>query len=155
MEQWKAVQGYEGLYEVSSHGRVRSLDRPWRPGIRSFKGKELKPQKKKRGYYAVALNKNGISLIAKIHSLVAESFIGPRPDGEEVRHRDSNPLNNRLENLVYGTRSDNVRDAVKHGTHFQKSKTHCPKDHEYNEANIRWYDGRRYCKGCERERIRK
>lgn len=101
-ENWKAVPGYGGLYEVSDLGRVRSYARGTarllRPGIASH------------GYPTVAL---GRGKSRTVHSLVAEAFLGPRPAGQEVCHRDGDRANPALSNLVYGTRSENNIDASK------------------------------------------
>src|SRR5262245_28581247 len=105
IEEWRAVGGYEGLYEVSSRGRVRSL-----------RSKELmRPYPMLRGGYpAVNLSSNGKKL-CPVHRLVAEAFIGPRPPGADIRHLDGNPANARASNLCYGTRKDNERDKDRHG----------------------------------------
>jgi len=105
-EIWKPIPGYEGRYEVSNLGRVRSF-------VRNYAGVFLKPGKASHGYYTVSLgSKNSRTL----HSLVAETFIGPRPAGQEVLHKDGSRTNNCVENLRYGTRSENIRDAVRQGS---------------------------------------
>lgn len=105
-EIWKPVPGYEGLYEVSDQGRVRSF-------ARSVSGRLLKPGKASNGYFTVCL---GRGKSRTLHSLVAEAFIGPKPIGQEVLHEDGTRTNNCVSNLRYGTRADNIRDAVKQGT---------------------------------------
>lgn len=147
LEQWRPVVGYEGLYEVSDLGRVRSLPRY------GTIGKLLKPGTAKRGgYLYVNLCRDGRPLNRTIHVLVAEAFLGPRPEGFDVRHLDGNRLNCARANLAYGTRSENNLDAVRHGTHNKASKTCCPKGHPYDKANTRVYAGRRFCRTCDRER---
>lgn len=95
-EEWKPVEGYEGFYEVSDLGRVKSLPRKW------AKGGILKPvPKKKGGYLKVGLCKNGKQETCLVHQLVMEAFVGRCPDGYEVDHYDWNPSNNKLENLSY------------------------------------------------------
>lgn len=90
-----------------------------------------------------------------VHQLVAEAFIGPRPDGQEVRHLNGDPADNRVQNLAYGTRSQNVADAIRHGTYRNAiaeknaEKTHCPRGHEYDDSNTYLApSGRRFCRAC-------
>lgn len=73
-----------------------------------------------------------------VHRAVAMAFLGPVPEGEEVRHKDGNPRNNNIKNIEYGSRSDNMFDRVKHGNHLNAEKTHCKRGHEFNEANTIW-----------------
>ena len=100
MEIWKDVVGYEGSYEVSNFGRVRSLDRLDSRG-HNLKGKALKLCEDGRGYEHVKLYREGRASTKKVHQLVAESFIGPRPQKLVVDHIDNDPFNNRVENLQY------------------------------------------------------
>lgn len=147
VERWAPVVGWEGLYEVSTHGRVRSLARPGHPH-----GRYLTPHLAKRGgYLSVGLTRSPKRITAKVHRLVAQAFLGPCPDGLMVRHLDGNPQNPRVENLAYGTASENQLDTVRHGTNFNKNKTHCPNGHEYTPENIRYTaarPGSRYCNTC-------
>lgn len=118
-ERWRAIAGMEGLYEISSYGRVRSLPRIV---IRSngvpntVKGRFLKETPNKNGYFHVSLAKRGEILDRCIHILVAEAFIGPRPLGTEVAHFDGDQTNNRLGNLRYATPQGNADDRIRHGT---------------------------------------
>lgn len=123
-EVWKPVVGYEGLYEVSNLGRVRSLDRrvPSRWGAtRVMPGKLLSPKASDEGYvgillYPVVPSGKPRKFVRKlIHRLVAESFIRIPEDGEEVNHKDFNRSNNRVENLEWVSSSDNVQHSVKAG----------------------------------------
>ena len=161
VEQWKPVNGYEGIYEVSSHGRVRSVDRTVTRSdgkVHRYKGKVLSAGLRKRGGYPlVSLYTHGKSRKRYVHALVAETFIGTRPEGMEVCHSDGDPTNNSLENLRYGTRSDNELDKVRHGTHYNAAKTHCPLGHELFAENIPPSIaklGRRQCLACARARAR-
>jgi hypothetical protein len=83
-----------------------------------------------------------------VHHLIAETFHGPRPEGMVVRHLNGNPLDNRAENLRWGTYTENNLDAVAHGTHLHARKTHCPQGHPYDAENTRVYRGMRYCRAC-------
>lgn len=105
MEEWKSVVGYEGYYEVSSLGNVRSI-------TRVKKGKVLKPLKRQHGYLGIQLhgkggNKRGFKTFS-VHRLVAEAFI-PNPNNyPEINHIDENKSNNRVENLEWVTHKQNM-----------------------------------------------
>ena len=93
---WKNIKGYEGLYQVSDKGEVRSLN--YR---NTGKVQVLKPDKNNRGYLQVTLCKNGKRKIFLIHRLVAMAFI-PNPSNlPQINHKDENPLNNCVENLEF------------------------------------------------------
>lgn len=158
-EEWRPVVGYEGAYEVSDMGRVRSLDRPIPHGrypgkTRIMRGRVLRPALS-AGYPHVNLSVSGVGRAAKIHWLVAAAFIGPRPDGALVCHRNGDSTDNRVENLRYGTYSENLNDMIRHGRHFQVEKTRCVHGHEYTPENtiVRAPgDGRRRCRACQEAR---
>lgn len=159
VENWRDVAGYEGVYQVSDGGHVRSLDH-WVPcgrypgGSRLARGQVLRPDVNRQGYLRVRLAGRAVS----VHSLVAETFIGPRPDGLQVCHNDGDKNNNTPSNLRYDTASANVRDCVRHGTQAQARKVECPSGHRYDEANTMWVrtkSGRgRQCLTCHRDRER-
>ena len=112
-EIWKDIKGYEGLYQVSDMGNVRSLDRlvdrGGKPLCAIWKGRVLKKKKASDNYYSVVLSKNNVQLCVRIHRLVAETFI-PNPNNlPEVNHRNENKLDNRVENLEWCDRLYNVR----------------------------------------------
>lgn len=145
-EEWRPVVGYEGFYEVSDQGRVRSLHRG-EPYV-------LKPIKiVSGGYLTVALSRNNAQTMSRIHRLVLLAFVGEAPDGMVACHNDGDPTNNRLSNLRWDTYSENIHDVVRHGNHFGANKTHCPRGHEYSGNNLRVKpsEGRRRCKTCIRE----
>lgn len=101
-EIWKAVVGYEGLYEVSNLGRVKSLH--YYGGDRQA---IIKQSKRTDGYMHIGLSKNGICRSLVVHRLVAQAFI-PNPDGlEMVNHKDEDRTNNNVSNLEWCTRSYN------------------------------------------------
>jgi len=115
-EIWKDVPGFEGLYEVSSHGRLRSLGRPVLTGngqLRRYRERTLVTPLTAAGYPHAHLRRGtsgGQTVL--VHHLVAAAFIGPRPDGADVRHLNCIPADNRVENLAYGSRIENLQDSV-------------------------------------------
>jgi hypothetical protein len=109
IETWKKIVGYEGVYSVSSHGRVR------REIGRNCKAQRLLKPQIDRGYQVVILMNRGANRSARIHSLVAEAFIGERNKGFEINHKDGVKSNNRLFNLEYVSHSDNMLHAVRTG----------------------------------------
>ncbi len=148
-ERWKPVPGFEGRYEVSDHGRVRSLLR-WRnqPGPRL-----VRTHPNPDGYLSVGLYApDGSRVTFRVHGLVLLAFVGKRPEGLVTRHLDGDQANNHVSNLAYGTSSENNLDKTRHGTDHNTRKTHCPQGHPYNERNTCHSGGRRHCRTCERER---
>lgn len=151
LEIWKPVPGYEGVYDISSLGRVRSVARIDRFG-RSLPERILKHGQHKYGYPVVGLWRDNRQTTRTVHSLIAEAFIGPRPEGMEVRHLDGNRRNCRLSNLAYGTHAENMADMIEHGMSRAK-QTHCASGHPFDEENtqvVQQRDGRtrRFCRIC-------
>lgn len=109
-EIWKDIKGYEGLYQVSNTGKVKSLERKvkhWQGGYLTKKEIVLKSSISK-GYLVISLYKNGIQIRKYIHRLVAEAFI-PNPDNlPQINHIDENKMNNCVENLEWCTAEFNV-----------------------------------------------
>lgn len=120
-EWWLPVVGYEGLYSVSSHGRIRSEDRVVveKSGMtKRLKGRVLKQQANRGGYLCLNLCRGSIRDPVRAHAVVARAFIGAAPsDRHEVAHIDGNRKNNRADNLRWDTRAGNFADKVAHGTH--------------------------------------
>ena len=117
IEEWRSIEGYEGLYEVSNLGRVRSLDRYESNGngIRLFRGMLLKPQKTCKGYLHVGLNKKGKTIIARIHRLVAKAFTeicGEYREGLVVDHINAQKQDNRAINLKWCTPRENSNNPI-------------------------------------------
>lgn len=142
-ERWLPVVGYEEHYLVSDQGRVWSVR----------KGRCLKPRPDNRGYLRVRLP-DGPTVV---HRLVLSAFVGPRPYGHEACHGDGDKANARLQNLRWGTRSENARDRVRHGTFTlqgtTKTRTHCPRRHALVEPNLVPHQARkgyRECLACSR-----
>lgn len=117
-EVWRDIPGFEGFYQVSDHGRVRSMARPDKIGRIRSKNRILKPFRDKDGYLGVTLCRIGGRHKRKVHRLVLEVFVGPCPDGMECCHSDSSRSNNHLSNLRWDTHSSNIKDAVRRGSHF-------------------------------------
>lgn len=122
MENWKDIPGYEGKYQASDLGRIRSLDRqlgtPGKRGCKFMKGRVLQPGPTKSGHLYVVLGHNAPG--TPVHQLIARTFIGPRPDGMDVCHNDGDPTNNRAENLRYDTRTNNILDVYRNGGRWRK-----------------------------------
>lgn len=124
-EEWRAVVGFEGSYEVSSIGRVRSLDRAVTyqkidqysgrliTVTKYLKGLMLRPGTMKSGHQFVMLGRGNGFLV---HVLVLNAFVGPCPPGLECCHGDGKPARNEVDNLRWDTRLANVRDMIRHGT---------------------------------------
>lgn len=119
-EHWLPVVGYEGWYEVSSLGRVRSVTR--RIAVQTPQGLKLKTYRSRvlsqtpdsrRKYLMVHLCRSGENTTRLVHQLVAEAFIGPRPDEHEVRHGPNGNRDNRASQLSYGTKKENAADCVR------------------------------------------
>lgn len=150
VSQWLPIPGWEDRYQVSDHGQVRSARR------RGTTGKTLKPWQDGRGYLQVSLSRPGLLHTRKVHQLVLEAFVGARPREQEGRHLNGDPTDNRAVNLAWGTRSEQRQDDVRNGVNPHSRKTHCPRDHPYDEENTRFETrgSRRYrrCRACERER---
>lgn len=130
MEKWKAVKGYEGAYEVSSKGKVRSLTRMIRTTpngvekLREIKGKTLKLYVSNKGYLFAQLSMNGKIRGLFVHVLVAQAFIENPHGYPTVNHKDENKMNNSVDNLEwctytynnnYGTHKERVGEAQKNG----------------------------------------
>lgn len=117
-EEWRPVVGYEGLYEVSNLGRVKSL----------YKACILKPQKKRNGYFQVNLYKNGTMKSRAVHRLVATAFI-PNPLGKpQVNHRDEDKQNNAVDNLEWVYARTNLNYGSRNG---KAGKTISQKPHRH------------------------
>lgn len=134
IEEFKDIKGYEGIYKISNIGRVLSCSRIQ---IRFWKSRNLKYKivhkekllklSNRLGYYCVCLhNKSGKMNSPMVHSIVAQTFIGERPEGYHVNHKDGNKLNNNINNLEYLTSSDNLKHAHKIGliNYSKVARTH-------------------------------
>lgn len=125
METWKDVVGFEGNYQVSDKGNVRSVDRHYSytdsigrvTKNRLQKGKVIAKRDHQFGYDIVTLSKDNIRYTRTVHKLMAMAFLGKtESDNLVIRHLDGNCKNNNLANLALGTQLDNMKDALVHGT---------------------------------------
>lgn len=152
--EWRDIPGYEGLYQISNDGRVFSMPRKRtrKDGSEYFiPGRELKVVNAPTVRYPyIGLWKEGSMRIGRIHQLVLLAFVGPRPDGMLVCHRDDNPRNNRLENLRYDTPRGNAQDVVKRRAR-RKGASRCMAGHALTPKNVEvWGTGNRICLPCQR-----
>lgn len=125
-EVWKPVVGYEGIYEVSNMGRIKSLERMGTAGTPVHE-KLLHPYREKhKGYMVVCLRKNNKASVKKIHRLVAEAFI-PNDNlfTDTVNHIDEDKTNNRVDNLEWMSNGDNVRYSQSGWKHYRAKKIRC------------------------------
>lgn len=153
-ERWVAVPGHEGSYEVSDHGRVRSLPRTVVRKNRvplTVRGRILKLVYGPNGYTTVKLPPGQmLSGTVKVHALVLTAFVGPKPPGMECCHANDIPDDNRLENLRWDTPVENAQDKVRNGSAWWLTKpTECPHGHKYTPENVRIKQGRIRCRACQ------
>lgn len=115
----RPVPGWEGLYEVTSTGRVFAMPRAVVDRLertRWLPGSERTPTPDGKGYLCVPLYRNNHGTNTRVHRLVALAFLGPPPtDRHEVRHLDGDPTNNNVSNLAWGTPEENHADQIRHG----------------------------------------
>lgn len=121
-ETWSPVIDFEGLYEVSSLGRIKSIckviKRVYRGTQSNYVNSEkvLKPWPATNGYLCISLRKNGKTFVFRLHRIVAESFMGRCPKDMEVCHNNGIRNDTSLKNLRFDTRSNNHRDKINHQT---------------------------------------
>lgn len=140
VEQWRPVVGYEGFYEVSDQGRVRSVDRHilYSNGKTCFwRGRVLRQSPCMGGYMKITLSKGSRLRTLKPHVLVLEAFVGPRPEGMEACHNDGNVTNNRLSNLRWDTPFGNAKDKDRHGTNSKGERHGATALSDIDAINIR------------------
>lgn len=124
-EIWRDIKGYEGIYQVSNLGNIKSLERKV-PHVNHGKMKTMLVKEKimkfsiTKGYYTVKLCKDNKYSCKRVNRLVAETFIENKENKLEVNHKDGNKLNNRVDNLEWCTRSENELHAYKTGLKGKK-----------------------------------
>lgn len=165
MTEWRDIPGYEGHYQVSDDGQVKSLARTYvtRGGVtKPIRERILRAAVPPRDPYprVVLRDPAGHARTRKIHQLVASAFHGPSPFvSAHVCHNDGDSTNNHPDNLRWDTCSENGRDTVRHGRNYNSKKTHCSVGHEYTPENTIWRkpargrrgDGFRICRACSSE----
>ena len=150
-EIWIDIPKYEGLYEASSLGRIKSCARivVYPDGkVYNKKDKILKEYLRKKD------NRPQVTLYLKnkkqnfsVHKLICTSFHGPA-NGLWALHKDGNPNNNAVDNLYWGTQSDNELDKVSHGKHWESNKVYCPIGHQLGKDNNVIGEERRNGRSC-------
>lgn len=108
-EIWRDIPGYEGRYQASNLGRIRSVDHEV---VRVYKGRVLRPRLSPKGYQVVTISGSGPVFV---HGLVAAAFLGKKPENSQVRHLNGDPSDARADNLAYGTQSENEHDKYRYG----------------------------------------
>ena len=139
MEIWRPINGYEGIYEASNCGRIRSLtrdvlvDSKWGAHLRSKRGRILTPRPAPNDYLQVDLSINGSHERRNVHAIIAETFLGPRPNGLVTCHNNGRCADNRETNLRYDTPTGNGQDRCLHGTQPRGENHHAAK---LSEADV-------------------
>ena len=136
-ERWLPVVGYNGLYEVSDFGRVRSVERWVRHGHNTMliKSRVLRPKPAKYGHLTVTFSREGVLVTHYVHRLVLTAFVGHPPADHQACHfPDPDPSNNKLDNLVWGTAKENHRHMTIHGT---KPKGESHRSAKLTEAQVK------------------
>lgn len=158
-EEWRGIVGYEGLYEVSNKGRIWRIPRwisyPDRMGERFYRG-EIQKFSIDKGYFIATLvsGQGDKGRRFAVHRLVAKAWLNP-PESEDliVLHGPAGQKDNSVENLSWGTHSDNERDKIRDGTHFQLNKRYSDCGHilsppNLNKGNLPY----RNCRACKMAR---
>lgn len=130
-EMWKDVKDYEGLYQVSNFGNVKSLKRITKiPNANRIEKEKILKLGKRNGYYTISLNKNNQRKVYQVHRLVAQAFIPNLENKPFINHKDFNTLNNYFENLEWCTQKENVNWSICN-MKKRKSMTHSNTKEKY------------------------
>jgi hypothetical protein len=141
-EIWKDIPEYEGFYQVSNLGRVKSLPREWisgRGGVYKHNGKILKMTKDEKNYLRVGLQVNKKNKVYQVHQLVAMAFLGHKPCGMKlvVDHINDNPSDNCLENLqIVTTRFNAYKSQGKYSSKYKGVSLHSVNKNWVAQINI-------------------
>lgn len=155
-EQWSDIPGFEGSYQASTHGRIKSLGREIvrsTGAVQFLKPRVLKHSVDNSDRHRVYLRRDGKTHTRLVHQLVLETFVGPCPDGMEVCHADDDAGNNYLSNLRYDTHRENLIERTRNGGSHNANKDVCPRGHDLVEPNLRPHEaksGWRQCLACTR-----
>ena len=144
MEEWRDIEGYEGIYQVSSKGRIKSKQREVKNGENTIKIKKesircVQVNKRRNGYCEISLHKDGKEKRYKVHRLVAQAFIPNELNKSEVNHKDGNKENNCVENLEWVTSKENSKHAWDTGlanANHKKVKVICKETGEVYESVV-------------------
>ena len=118
---WYPLKDYEGFYEITREGHIRSIDRFIREGRTFIKGKVMTPHIDYKGYVRVHLSKNGKNKGERVHRLIAKTFIENPENLPEVNHIDSNKQNNSIENLEWVTTKQNSEHFFTKGNYKERN----------------------------------
>ena len=144
MEIWKDIKGYEGLYQISNLGNIRSLDIMINcKGAKNIdshlrKGRLLKQTIGTTGYYNVNLSKNGKTKYFRVHKLVADAFILNKNNYNCINHIDGNKLNNNINNLEWCDYSHNLKEAYRIGLRENKYKGKYGKEAQFSKPLLQY-----------------
>lgn len=152
-ETWRPIPGWEGYYEVSNTGRIRSVDRfiggPY--GLVKRRGQEMHRSANRNGYLYTMGSREGEQKRIWVHRAVLEAFVGPRLPRQVCLHGNDNPSDNRVENLRWGTQKENIIECVSRGRQANARKTHCKRGHPLDSGNLvphHLRNGKRACLAC-------
>lgn len=140
IEVWKDLDGYKGIYIISSYGNIKSCDRfiERSDGVIQFKkGKDLVRANNTDGYPTVHLSKDGKDTRVAVHRLVALNFISNPNNYSDVNHKDFNRENCRADNLEWVSHGDNVRYSIKAGRHFCNRDLHGENNPNYKSSTLK------------------
>ena len=139
-EEWRDVVGWEGYYQISNLGNLQSVARTVirsNGHPQSFRRRDLAPAPSLGGYMGFVLQRPGQFKRLYIHQMVLEAFVGPRPTGQQARHKDGKNQNNTLVNLEWGTKRDNEQDKLRHGTDPKTVAGYiCKRGHALKPPNV-------------------
>lgn len=166
-EEWRDISGWEGYYQVSNQGQVRSVGRSivthngtrtrWVPPrmLRLATSGNSKQRANGKGYAAACLARNSEKIFQRVNRLVLIAFVGLDAELPLACHRNGDSNDNRLSNLYWGTHRDNAIDSINHGVNQKSNQTQCVAGHEFNTDNTYINQaGHRRCRECRRRQLR-